>query len=386
MRFFVVLALGASGCLVSADYGGTGFSCARDGLCPDGFECQAGRCVAPGPGIDAPGAQEVRHFVTVDHSTGAAPLADFPLPLFLDGDRIDVASVASGGADLRFLDELGAPLPHEIESWEDGVGGLVWVRVPSIEAGADGARFYVHYGGQDGSPDADAVWSDYAAVYHLADGNDSSPSGFDGVEQGTVPVAGVLGLACRFAGGDARIDLGRDRPFLRARAAATVSAWVRIDPANVLPSVVFGTSIDSGGEPTNASRLQLFLDEAGNFEGGARSLDEGSIIAVTGPTLPADTLLHLAVAADFAGDRMELFVDGESVAVGTALGLGPTSADSPSTQTVIGDGEPLDGADSFSGEIDEVRLFHGLLDPDWIAAERRAALDQMVTVGPPELL
>jgi hypothetical protein len=53
---------------------------------------------------------------------------------------------------------------------------------------------------------------------------------------------------------------------------------------------------------------------------------------------------------------------------------------------VIGDGEPLDGADSFSGEIDEVRLFHGLLDPDWIAAERRAALDQMVTVGPPELL
>jgi hypothetical protein len=391
MRFLVVLALGASGCLVSADYGGTGFSCARDGLCPDGFVCEAGRCVAAGGGPDggpdapeAPG--EVRHLITVDHGAGAAALQDFPLPLFLDGDRIDVSSVAAGGADLRFLDELGAPLAHEIEGWEDGVGGLLWVRVPSIEAAADGARFYVHYGGEAGSPDADAVWSDYAAVYHLADATDSSPSGFDGVESNAVPVPGVLGDACRFAGAGSYIDLGTDRPFVRAQPAATVSAWVRIDAANVLPSAVFATSINSGGEPTNASRLQILIDPDGRLEGGARSLDEGGIITVTGPSLATGTRIHLAVAVDFAGDRMELFVDGTSVAAGTALGLGPTSADTDSTQTVIGAGELLDEIDSFVGEIDEVRLFHGFLDPDWIAAEARAALDQVVTVGPAEPL
>ena len=77
---------------------------------------------------------------------------------------------------------------------------------------------------------------------------------------------------------------------------------------------------------------------------------------------------------------MELYIDGALVGTGEALGLDPTSADSNSTQTIIGRGE-LPDVDLFRGDIDEVRLIHQLRSADFIAADFRSTTDQMVSFG-----
>jgi hypothetical protein len=109
-------------------------------------------------------------------------------------------------------------------------------------------------------------------------------------------------------------------------------------------------------------------------------MDSGSPIDVIGPMLAEDAWTHLAFTVDFTSDWMQLFADGALVATAEGLGLGPTSADSVSTQTIIGRGEIPD-VDLYVGDIDEVRLAHQLRSDNFIAADRRSTADEMVTFG-----
>lgn len=384
MRLLVGCWVALAGCQVSVDYTGTRFACAESDVCPDGFDCIAGFCEPEGSAGDAaPTAFE--RTLTVDNAAAQGPLSEFPLLIRLDATRIEYEVCQPDGSDVRFFDAGGAELPREIERWDPGGASVIWVRVPAIEASATGAELTMRYGdGVAGLEAPQQVWSDFAAVYHLVDGSDSSPSGFDGTVQAAVEIDGFIGPALRFTGVGEHVDLGADRPFLQAQAAATSSAWARLDPgwdARVEPGVIFASSIDNMGVETNSSRIQLLVRDDRTFEGDARSLDSGGTIAVQGPMIPADTWTHLAYTVDFANDRMELFIDGEAVASGAMLGLGPTSADSVSTKTIIGRGEGA-GIDLYIGDIDEVRLAHRLRSADFIAADYRSTSDQMVTFGP----
>lgn len=377
----------AVGCRVPAsDYDGTQFACARDGVCPDGFECKGGMCVVPGNDAapDAPPPPEaIRQLVTVDDSAGTAPLEDFPLLVVLDAARIDL-DAAGDASTLRFETEGGDPLPHEIDHWEAGVGGAAWVKVPLIEPQADGARFVLVYGDETAATqDPGTVWADYSAVYHLEDTGDSSPSGFDGVDEGATATAALIGGGRAFDGTGQNVDLGSDRPFLQAAPQATVSAWMRIDPATAADAAVFATSVDGAGVETGASRLSIGFLATLAPHGIARSADDAAGVVLDGATpLETDRWLHIAFAVDFAADHMEIFVDGVSVATVAGLGLGPSSPDSVSTRTRIGANE-IPTSEMFQGSIDEVRLTRRLLDASWLDASRRSALDQMVSIGPP---
>lgn len=380
-------ALVCASCRVPAtDYSGTGFSCAQDGVCPDGFECQSGMCVVPGtdaPPPDAPPAQAIRQLVTVDDSAGSAPLEDFPLLVVLDAARIDL-DAAGDASTLRFETEDGDPLPHEIDHWEAGVGGAAWVKVPLIEPTAEGARFVLVYGDETtATEEPGAVWADYTAVYHLEDTSDSSASGFDGVDEGATATAALIGGGRAFDGTGQNVDLGSDRPFLQAAPQATVSAWMRIDPALAAAAAVFASSVDGAGVETGASRLSIGCLADFSPHGIARSTDAAAGVVLDGATpLETDRWLHIAFAVDFAADNLEIFVDGVSVATAAGLGLGPSSPDSVSTRTRIGANE-IPTSEMFFGSIDEVRLTHRLLDANWLDASRRSALDQMVSIAPP---
>jgi hypothetical protein len=47
------LTIGALGCSIDADFGGTGFLCSDVEPCPSGFECAGGSCVSTGGPPDA---------------------------------------------------------------------------------------------------------------------------------------------------------------------------------------------------------------------------------------------------------------------------------------------------------------------------------------------
>ena len=385
----LAVAVAAAGCRVPAiDYDGTAFACDRDGVCPEGFECSEGMCVIPGTQPDAapdgePASQPVRQLVLVDHSAGSAALVDFPLLVRLDGASIDLDAAGDAGS-LRFETEAGDPLAHELDHWATGVGGAAWVKVPRIEPRAEGARLVLLYGdAAAGSEDPAAVWADYTAVYHLEAGSDSSPSGFDGVDEGATAAPAFIGGGRAFATAGDNVDLGSDRAFLQARTQVTVSAWVLIDPALATSAAVFASSVDGAGVETGASRISIGVTSALVPHAIARSTDAGAGVVLDGTApLAVDTWVHLALAVDYAADTMEIYVDGVSVAAASALGLGPTSPDSASTRTRIGANEVPD-SELFLGLIDEVRLTPRLLDADRIAAARRADLGQMVTIGSP---
>jgi hypothetical protein len=386
-----VLSLSLASCLVRIDYDGTRFSCEEESICPRGYQCEGGVCVLGAGDPDAgepPGDSRFRRQLTFDNG-GRGELVGFPALVALDANRIDYGAVLPGGADLRFADAGGEALPHEIERWDPGGTSIVWVRVPRIGAGSTTDFIYMLYGDPDAS-DGQApaqVWADYQAVYHLGESlEDSSPQGLHGENAGTAVADGVVGQARSFDGIDQYVDLGIDRPFVRDAPAFTLSTWIRLDPEASGIMVPFASSIDNQGELTNLSRAQIRIDGAGLLNGGARTADGGSLVEVAAAEpAPLDVWLWIAVVADFAGDSIELYVDGERRASAAPVGFAARSADSVSTRTVIGVDDILT-AGAFHGSIDEARLSLQARPADWIDAQYASMTDALIEYGPEESL
>ncbi len=75
---------------------------------------------------------------TVSGYTGSTPLADFPVLVRLSATSpsgFDYADCASDGSDIRFSDEDGNLIPHEIDTWDTTGESLVWVKLPELDAG-----------------------------------------------------------------------------------------------------------------------------------------------------------------------------------------------------------------------------------------------------------
>jgi glucose/arabinose dehydrogenase len=73
----------------------------------------------PSSWFGGPGWQ-ARRKLTFDNSAQSGALVDFPVLVTLDPTRINYARTKPGGADLRFADAAGDPLPYEIETWTPG--------------------------------------------------------------------------------------------------------------------------------------------------------------------------------------------------------------------------------------------------------------------------
>lgn len=91
----------------------------------------------------------------------------------------------ANGGDLKFTDDAGIEIPHEVDTWNPSGESLVWVRLPSTAAGTAVTMYWG--GGEKGALASSAVWSDYVGVWHLGsakeDGQvtsmpDSSPNGY----------------------------------------------------------------------------------------------------------------------------------------------------------------------------------------------------------------
>ncbi|HEY4177584.1 MAG TPA: LamG-like jellyroll fold domain-containing protein [Kofleriaceae bacterium] len=113
------------------------------------------------------GSPTVRTRLDLDRYAPSEPLVDFPLLVTLDDTRADRTLFGVDASDVRFRDETGAIIAHEIEAAGSPGGDpfTAWVRVPRYEVGTS---IYVEYGGTPAPASTDAVWSaSYEAVWHF---------------------------------------------------------------------------------------------------------------------------------------------------------------------------------------------------------------------------
>lgn len=398
-----------SGCFISTDFNDTTFLCTDQPVCPDGYSCVDGQCVRPsegspdagGGGGDGEGGGDgggtvtapfsYRQALTFDNQ-GRGELADVPVMVALRPDRFDYAAVRSDGGDIQFADNDGTVLPHEIESWNPGGTSILWVRVPLIDAGSASDFVWLYYGNPDTvvPQDSAGVWTSYRAVYHLdavagdATGTsvpDATGQRFDGTASGADAIdGGAVGQARRFDGQVDYVDLGQDRDFLRQVAGFTIEEWVRPGiMAN--PGVVFGSSINGGVD----SRSQLLVRPELTVEGGARTQDGGDLLRTAGGTITGQTWTWVVFEANFPGDTLALYYDGDLAVQQGGLGLGPITPDTADSTTVLGVDEDLTN-NHFLGDLDEVRVSTVAESPDWLSAQYASMTDQLVSFGQPESL
>ncbi len=287
------------------------------------------------------------------------PLVDFPVPIRITPDRVDLGRIASDGHDLRFTDRAGVDLPFEIESITPTRGAVLWVRVPRLE-GASGPTRLTMYFDNPKAPylaarEVRTVWrAGFAGVFHcVEDGVDWSPSEDATGSVGTNPAEGVFGEALYF--GTKKLDA------LTATTAAlagdrTLCAWVR-------PDGVEGTARIAGAAGFALDRVRA----------GLRCNDAAAANAL------ATDAWRYACCVHHAGVDT-IFVDG--IPSGTR---GRSRDTAPATAFEIG-GAPKDPpAKRFAGIVDEVRLSSVARDASWLAAET-ATRGNVVTFGPVENL
>ena len=130
-------------------------------------------CTAGGVTLDS---KAFRHTVSmaVVGSVGGT-LADFPLLVRIDEDHVKgwKGNASPDGSDLRFADEHGTLLSHEIDTWttdESGaVSGIVWVKVPELKTGT---VLQMCWGAEpEALPAVDPtdVWTEYLGVWHFGE-------------------------------------------------------------------------------------------------------------------------------------------------------------------------------------------------------------------------
>ena len=127
------------------------------------------------------------HRFTVTLNAGNAAAENVPVALRLSPSLVRGFDYATAGDGTHFeiLDEAGAILPYEIDTWNPGGESLLWVKVPFFVKDRKLTVIYGHT--NKDMTNAAQVWSNYIGVWHMnavnADGkypNSTGDTRFDG--------------------------------------------------------------------------------------------------------------------------------------------------------------------------------------------------------------
>lgn len=334
-----------------------------------------------------------RRQLTVNATTIGSNLSNLPVLVRLDSTRIDYSETQGSGADLRFYDESGNLLSHEIESWNSGGTSILWVKYPALTAGSGSGYINMYYGNSaaaDGQA-ATGVWSEsYNLVLHLSEttGNGGTRSDSSGtVTAGTFTdtdgdsnpaAAGRIGTADDFAGDADSINMGNQAAF--ALTTFTITGWFQ----TTCPAP-FCTIITRNLNQTNRNYYLGIWDGAfvehttgelalRTSSGGAVDIDLGSV------TVLNDGAWHYFAAVLDGSTQALLYVDGGTAQTQAAGG----TADQPAASVVVGHDNFSGGSRYFAGSLDEIRLSSVARSADWIAAQYLSQTDALLTFGAEE--
>ncbi len=289
-----------------------------------------------------------------------AAVADFPVLLRLNAGNFDFAQAKPRGEDVRFSTADGARLFYQIEHWDaSGATASIWVKIPRI-TGKAVQQIKVYWGKADaaGESSGPAVFSaanGYASVLHMDEalideGGLVTPKN----EGATTVVGGMIGKGRHFVPGKG-IPCGdhittypySDQPF-------TSELWVRAEMA--------GATVLSWGR--YATRFNGFTGDGNLVDIQVRS-PAGLGWVSDGPGGAAAKTIPLMgqwyhVAATYADGTSKIYVNGV---------LDGSNEAKRATMSLMNDIYMNIGKESFTGDIDEVRVSKVARSEDWIKLE-----------------
>jgi PKD repeat protein len=307
-----------------------------------------------------------RRKLEIDNSAQSGDLVDFPVLVLLDATRIDYAATEPDGADLRFTDDAGELLSHEIEEWDPAGVSVIWVKVPFVAAGSASGFIWMYHdnpGAQD-AQDPAGVWSNgYAGVWHLnGDLDDSTQHGNHGADQGTTPVAGAL-AGGRFFDGAAWISVPTSAS-LELAGTLSFEAWAQVGDPN---RDVAGRILDKKNVWTDAAGFDFEYNSALNRLTGVGA--NNSFVRASGVDL--DTSWH-QLAATLSGSTGRVYVDGVDLTSDSTVTAVTASAQA------LAIGRRSGGGDYWIGGLDEVRLSNVSRSASWVAAQYLSTTDALL--------
>ena len=316
-----------------------------------------------------PGAFAYRASFTVSGYAGSAPLENFPVLVRLSTTSpsgFDYAACAADGSDLRFSDADGNVIPHDIEAWDKAGESLVWVGVPVV---TNGTAFTMYYGADNpGAASTDDVWAKYVAVVHGGASIANSVAGGPAASAGSAAVtasanAGKIGGGVNKSTNDSiGLNIADVASKLGNTAKYSVSAWFKRDG-------------DGGNKNNGTHILAATRAEWSNGTGFVWLQEQGKYISISAPgthqftsgkyTLSDGVWGHAALSYE-SGVALTTYFNGAQDNQKTS-DLG--NLVNTSGSWTFGSYANKASADSFKGDMDELRIFDGVASGDWIKAE-----------------
>ena len=327
--------------------------------------------------------------LSFDDSALSQSLWEFPVPILLNGERIDYGATGAGGADLRFWDRTGKErLPHEIENWNVEGSSVVWVRVPRIDPLSQDDAIWMCYGNPD-AEDGQAparVWDDgFLAVWHLADPVGSLQAR-DSVEHRNgffqndplLEEPGLFGdVGVGFDGIDDHVDVGRmdirDPSGALGADSATLEVVGTLEPGAHCESRMISKAVNIGDED-HWFMLSGFNGSLGNCRLRVRLKIDGT----TALLITEDEVLKYGerfyAAAVYDGEGIDLYMNGQPVARQAAVGRISTA---PEVGVALG-ANPESLYMPWKGILTEARISNVARSADWLSAQQMALADELV--------
>jgi len=297
-----------------------------------------------------------------------ATLAEFPVVVRLDDELFDFTQAQPHGEDLRLTSEAGDVLPHEIESWDRAAGSAtIWVRVPLIRGQAR-QRLTLHWGNPEAPARSDgaAVFSadnGHVAVFHMDDPVRDATGGIDARDTGTSGVAGVVGPARHFSGGQGIFCGDAITTLPTGSSDHTTEAWFRSEVSN---GRVFGwgTEAPQGKVIMNFrspphARMECYF--SGADVAGETRLARSEWVHVLHTWTKGESLLYVNGVLDGA----------------TRTDSAPLKIASPARMWIGGWYDHYD----FAGDVDEVRVSNVVRSPAWAKLDHENQKPLQTLVG-----
>lgn len=267
-------------------------------------------------------------------------------------------------SDLVFVDNDGKFLDYEVDTWDASGTSLVWVRVPSLTAAS---TITCRYSGPKYKHNPEKTWKKFVAVVHCGDSiKDSSANKLNVTANATeATTAGVVGGGViKAANNSIGLNIASPADVLTSSGMFSVMAWYKRDGN--------GGSSGNGTHILSGSRTAF-----GSGNGFVVLQEKGQYISVAANNSHQwgsstykleDQVWGHVVFTYSKGSELVSYFNGNKDMTKTSPGTLDVAASSAPNWT-FGSYANTASADSFKGEMDEIRVYDGVASAAWIAAD-----------------
>jgi len=315
--------------------------------------------------------------IDINSSLIGADLNNFPVLVYLNGTKINWASVQDDLDDIRFTTDNVTLLSYEIENYTLNTEAWLWVRIPFVNSTSD-TVFYMYYGnpGAANGEDIEAVWADnngFVMIHHMVDDTpirilDSMAYNNDGNKKGNNEPAwtanGMIDSAQHFDGGDDYVSVP-DSSSTDLPVNFTLEVWFYRDT-----NTSYDMILTKG--PDTKENFQWRLDANGRALVLIHQKAAGGFQQYSSTNVFTTVEYNYAVVTLTTGGNVQFYRNG--MAAGAPIAQVGTLV---INENVTYMGRRNDGH-YFDGILDEFRISNITRTPEWINATYESGRDNLL--------